>query len=455
MSDPRNARGDRGLERLLRESLPPANAGGAACLDADTIAAWLDEGLTPAERAAAEAHAASCARCQSMLAVMVRTASAAPATDSSRIRRWTLMFAPALAAAAAVTLWFAVERPQAPVVPPQTAERTAVSAVGEPPVVPAPAAARPASPADAPMTQAAQKEAELMLADELRKNEDRARPTNPPLSGTRAEPQAAAVEAPLAKDARVAAAKPLEDARTRSAGAPAASPAPPVPPQAPPSRPGEPAAGGLAERVAVAQAPQTETTARDERRRPAPPTQSATDTQQQAVQQRPDQQQAAGFVARDAAAARRAETDRAGGAGAVAGGVAGGGTQLQMRAAASKSSDAVAFKAPDGSAWWRITGGRVIETSGDGGTTWSTRYTADQDVALTAGSAPSPSAIWIVGRSGLVLITTDGRTFRRAAFPETADLVAVTAVDARRASVVTADGRTFATADAGATWTSR
>jgi photosystem II stability/assembly factor-like uncharacterized protein len=174
------------------------------------------------------------------------------------------------------------------------------------------------------------------------------------------------------------------------------------------------------------------------------------------VQQRPDQQQAPGFVARDAASAHRVERDRAAGAGTVAGAAAAEGTQLQrQRAAAAKSTDYVAFSATDGNAWWRIAGGRVMETSGDGGTTWSTRYTADQNVALTAGSAPSPSIVWIVGRSGLVLVTTDARTFRRTPFPETADLVAVTAVDARRATVATADGRRFATADAGATWTSK
>jgi hypothetical protein len=49
------------------------------CLDPDTVAAWFD-GVLPAEaRAAAEAHAASCARCQSLLAVMARTGAAAAA----------------------------------------------------------------------------------------------------------------------------------------------------------------------------------------------------------------------------------------------------------------------------------------------------------------------------------------------------------------------------------------
>ena len=55
---------------------------------------------------------------------------------------------------------------------------------------------------------------------------------------------------------------------------------------------------------------------------------------------------------------------------------------------------------------------------------------------------------------GVVLLTTDGRTLRRVPFPEMTDLSAVRTVDAggRVASVSTADGRTFVTTDAGATW---
>src|SRR5450759_3700493 len=48
------------------------------CLDSETIAAWADDSLTAGERAAAEAHAADCARCQAVLAAMVRMAAAPP-----------------------------------------------------------------------------------------------------------------------------------------------------------------------------------------------------------------------------------------------------------------------------------------------------------------------------------------------------------------------------------------
>jgi photosystem II stability/assembly factor-like uncharacterized protein len=59
---------------------------------------------------------------------------------------------------------------------------------------------------------------------------------------------------------------------------------------------------------------------------------------------------------------------------------------------------------------------------------------------------------WLVGRAGLVLLTTDGVRFERVKFPETSDLSAIRATNARQASITTADGRVFVTADGGATW---
>jgi photosystem II stability/assembly factor-like uncharacterized protein len=60
---------------------------------------------------------------------------------------------------------------------------------------------------------------------------------------------------------------------------------------------------------------------------------------------------------------------------------------------------------------------------------------------------------WVVGRAGTVLLTTDGRRFQRLPFPETDDLAAVRAMDARTAIVTTADMRNFRTTDGGQTWT--
>ena len=110
---------------------------------------------------------------------------------------------------------------------------------------------------------------------------------------------------------------------------------------------------------------------------------------------------------------------------------------------------------PDPAIRWRILGA-AVQHSSNGGSTWEA---APVGVAaeLTAGAAPAATVCWLVGRNGLVLLTTDGRTWRRVPFPEMTDLSAVRTVDAggRMASVSTTDGRTFVTTDAGATWSPR
>ena len=73
-------------------------------------------------------------------------------------------------------------------------------------------------------------------------------------------------------------------------------------------------------------------------------------------------------------------------------------------------------------------------------------------VQITATASPSSTVTWFVGRAGAVLLTVDGRTVTRVPFPETTDLTAVAATDARTAIVTTIDGRRFRTEDAGRTW---
>ena len=110
---------------------------------------------------------------------------------------------------------------------------------------------------------------------------------------------------------------------------------------------------------------------------------------------------------------------------------------------------------PDPAVRWRILGA-AVQHSSNGGSTWDAAAVGVTS-ELTAGTAPSATVCWLVGRNGVVLLTMDGRTWRRVPFPEITDLSGVRTVDAggRVASVSTADGRTFVTIDAGATWTSR
>jgi hypothetical protein len=80
---------------------------------------------------------------------------------------------------------------------------------------------------------------------------------------------------------------------------------------------------------------------------------------------------------------------------------------------------------------------------------------ADIAGQITAGSAPSANVCWIVGRAGSVLRSTDHQTWQRVNIPQAADLSGITATDARTATVMAVDGRTFSTSDGGVTWTQR
>jgi photosystem II stability/assembly factor-like uncharacterized protein len=124
-----------------------------------------------------------------------------------------------------------------------------------------------------------------------------------------------------------------------------------------------------------------------------------------------------------------------------------------MRSTARREVAGIEISSPDPMVRWRLAGS-TLQRSTDGGTTWENQ-SAGTVAELTAGAAPSPLVCWVVGRGGMVLLSTDGRTWRRLAFPEAIDLSAVRAQDARTASVSTADGRTFGTTNAGATWVPR
>jgi hypothetical protein len=107
---------------------------------------------------------------------------------------------------------------------------------------------------------------------------------------------------------------------------------------------------------------------------------------------------------------------------------------------------------PDPAVQWRIRG-RSVERSADVGKTWHQQPTGTT-VDLLAGAAPSANVCWIVGRSGVVLLTTDGSNWRRLDFPDPSiDLVSVSARDGLEATVTAANGRRYRTTDGGRTWT--
>ena len=124
------------------------------------------------------------------------------------------------------------------------------------------------------------------------------------------------------------------------------------------------------------------------------------------------------------------------------------------RAATLREEIAIALTeivAPGGTARWRIVGGRRIERAPGPGGEWAPALIDASDL-LTAGAAPSATVCWIVGRRGAVYVTADGMRFVRVPFPEMSDLVSVTATDVQRATVSSADGRSWTTVDQGRTW---
>ena len=107
---------------------------------------------------------------------------------------------------------------------------------------------------------------------------------------------------------------------------------------------------------------------------------------------------------------------------------------------------------PNASSQWRILPDGAVQHSTDSGSTWAAQSTG-VTAMLTAGASPAPSICWLVGREGVVLLSTDGRSWRRVVFPEATDLASILAIDDKSATVTAVDGRAFRTTDGGQTWT--
>ena len=161
---------DRILDNALKQALGTRTDVPAtdACLDAETLAAWLEDGLDPVAVAQAESHAATCARCQALIGAMARSAAAVPMSGHARSSFWRWWLAPVAAAAAATVVWMVVpdQRYTAPPPPPaEVAKLPPEGLVEEPqpqpssPAPPPPAVAPGRSPraADAPRQEAAAK----------------------------------------------------------------------------------------------------------------------------------------------------------------------------------------------------------------------------------------------------------------------------------------------------------
>jgi len=401
------------LERLMRDALRAGvsdvsdTSDTNRCLGAETLAAWAEQTLSARERTAVENHAADCARCQAVLAAMVRTTPVPVAAPWWRVHMMAWMV-PVSAGAAALIVWT--------MLPARTMfePRQAATQMAQPPA-PAPAAAPPPASAfadqvapqakDESLREAPRKEA---AADQTRAGQmNFRRPNADDKKDQTAVSSLAKTEAtPAEPKGPAAAAAPAAERDTR-AKAMADAMAVAQPPASPAAAPvAQPQAAGAAPAPA-APVPQPATAA------PAPPTRSAI-----------------GGVA-GATNAAEGRVDR-----------------LMARASAAPMAHIIS---PNPSNRWRLVSGGAVQHSTDGGSTWEAQSTG-ADVTLTAGASPAPLVCWLIGPRGRVLLSRDGATWKMVSIAEPIDLVSIRAIDDKSATVTAGDGRTFATADGGATW---
>lgn len=99
---------------------------------------------------------------------------------------------------------------------------------------------------------------------------------------------------------------------------------------------------------------------------------------------------------------------------------------------------------------WR-TRDQLVESSTDGGMTWVTDHAADRPIRASV--FVNADVAWIVGDGGLILRRTKNGWFG-ASPPAEGNITAVKASSPSKATVTLEDGRVFATANGGVTWSS-
>jgi Photosynthesis system II assembly factor YCF48 len=120
-------------------------------------------------------------------------------------------------------------------------------------------------------------------------------------------------------------------------------------------------------------------------------------------------------------------------------------------AIAKLRSTGTLIRTPNPRVVWRIGTEGLVERSTDGGTAW-TAQSPSAGAEIIAGSAPTEKTCWIVGRSGVILVTTNATDWKTIQPPAKVDFAAIVAQDASIATVTTADGHKFATRDGGESW---
>lgn len=400
----RDARFDETLRHVV-DGLPrPA---GESCPDAELLAAFLEAGLSPAERERVERHLAVCASCRETVGVAMRSAGDGQRAPVSRFPwlvppavRWLV---PAGAAVAAGILFvFLVSGGP-------WGERPTTVPAGETLAENLPSPPTPLQPAG---EQAARSGPASSQAFDRIRQPDR-RPQGAPPEAERPSTVVPETLSPLTVVPPVAAALPGVE-------------------------PASPNLLGRSEAAAAAEAPPPSAGAPEKPR--AAPVEDLT-----ASAAAKADKGAQGPESRVGAASRTARFG-----GAVAGGI-GRGAPLAMRAEApAGQAILVRAAAPGGTVVWEFDSG-AIRRSADRGSTWQTE-SASYSGRVLAASSPSEGVCWAVGTAGLLMVN-GGEGWQTRPFAQAVDLVAVNARDALHASVTTVEGRRFTTSDAGLTWT--
>jgi len=158
---------DQSVERLLKESFRTSARTWqpGSCLDAETLAAWIDGSLAGGQRTAASEHLADCVNCQATLAAFARTTSPEAVPEPWWRRglsaRWLV---PVAATATVIAIWVAVPRDENTRQPEQPT--TAVGQVATPQTE---STAEPAARADRQSPAGADARSPEQAAPELRR----------------------------------------------------------------------------------------------------------------------------------------------------------------------------------------------------------------------------------------------------------------------------------------------
>ena len=433
---------DSSLDRLLGQTLRQGDEiNPADCLDTEALAAWAEGSLSSAEHRAAEHHVAGCARCQMILASLAKSeVESAPLEQDALVfrlerepassswwrgvsLRWLV---PLAGVATAVAIYVGVPRqePTEPVAPRSVASAPATPP-SEPPSPSGNAAEAPRLAAEPNAGGTREGRAATNRPDTQNTPPTPAPPTDRITRFADADANAKSAAARTTPEPTSSTSLP---APLVSAPPPAGSPSPAAPPPNPAQ---EPAATARDQTTTVTGAAPTLRAQPGAGSGTGPPAQS--DVQ---------------------AAARVGGAARGGGAGGGRGGRGGGVGAVAAGQAGRGAAPVALVISGDQQIRWRVLPG-AVERSLDGGAIWSRLAFTGSPALLgniTTGSSPSSSICWFVGRLGTVLLVTDGLALRAVEFPDTANLTAVQATDARNAVITADNGRRFLTDDGGRTW---